>query len=263
MVGNIPIYIQVYTKMKRAIEEERYRAGEKMPSETELEKMYGVSRITIRKAIELLKNDGYVYVKQGLGTIVASASMYNSNYVTSFTDGLRAAGYVPSAKDITISHALIPAAIANAMDVPEDRDMICVQRLQMADDKPIAIMSNYILPELVPGLDEEDTAEFISLYRYLEEHYNIFINTSRDFITARTADLSQAHLLQVPVGFPLIYVIRVSFMDGKPVLGDMVYINAHMYEFSFNCVGKAPHLITEADMDGVGPQKIYTNMDKR
>ena len=123
--------------MKRAIEEERYRAGEKMPSETELEKMYGVSRITIRKAIDLLKNDGYVYVKQGLGTIVASASMYNSNYVTSFTDGLRAAGYVPSAKDITISHALIPAAIAHAMDVPEDRDMICVQRLQMADGKPL------------------------------------------------------------------------------------------------------------------------------
>jgi GntR family transcriptional regulator len=241
MVGNIPIYIQVYTKLKRAIEDGDYRAGEKMPSESELEKMFGVSRITVRKAIELLKNDGFVYVKQGLGTIVASPSMYNSNYVTSFTEQLRLAGYMPSAKNISISHAMIPARIAKAMGVPEDRDMICVQRLQMADDKPIAIMSNYILPELVPNLDKENVV-FTSLYRYLEEHYNISINTSRDFITARTADLAQANLLQVPVGFPLIYVVRVSFADGQPVLGDIVYINAYMHEFSFNCAGKAPYL---------------------
>jgi len=243
MVGNIPIYIQVYTKLKHTIEDGEYRAGGKMPSESELEKMFGVSRITVRKAIELLKNDGFVYVKQGLGTIVASPSMYNSNYVTSFTEQLRVAGYSPSAKNITISHALIPATIARAMGVSEDRDMICVQRLQMADDKPIAIMSNYILPELVPNLDK-GTAEFTSLYRYLEENYNININTSRDFITARTADLAQAHLLQIPVGSPLIYVVRVSFADGQPVLGDIVYINAYMHEFSFNCAGKAPYLAT-------------------
>lgn len=262
MVGNIPIYIQVYTKLKRAIEEGKYRAGGKMPSESELEKMFGVSRITVRKAIELLRNDGLVHVKQGLGTIVASPSMYNSNYVTSFTEQLRAAGYTPSAKNITVSHAMIPPAIARAMGVSEDRDMICVQRLQMADDKPIAIMSNYILPELVPNLDKGPVV-FTSLYRYLEEHYNIIINTSRDFITARTADLAQAHLLQVPVGFPLIYVVRVSFSDGQPVLGDIVYINAYMHEFSFNCVGKAPYLPTESNAVSRNSHMTYTGMDQK
>ena len=140
--------------------------------------------------------------------------------------------------------------------------MICVQRLQMADDRPIAVMSNYILPELVPGLDEANV-EFTSLYRYLEDRYNIYINTSRDFITARTADLPMASLLEVPVGSPLIYVIRVSFSNGQPVLGDIVYINAYMYEFSFNCVGKAPHITAESDSEQHSARRIYSIMDHR
>ena len=83
---------------------------------------------------------------------------------------------------------------------------------------------------------------FTSLYRFLEEQYNIRIDTSRDFISARTADLAQATTLNIPVGSPLIYVIRISFAEGVPILGDIAYINGYMHHFSFNRSGRSPRI---------------------
>lgn len=241
MVGKIPLYIQLYNRLRVDIEEGVYTPGERMPSEAELEAKYNTSRITIRKAISLLANDGYVSVKQGLGTIVASPMMYNTNCVTSLTEQLRAAGYTPSARDIHISRQPAPEQITSAMGIAKNTEMVCVQRIQLADEQPVGILSNYILPEVVPGIEKKDH-NFISLYSFLEEEYNIRIDTSRDFISARTADLAQATTLKIPVGSPLIYVIRISFSDGTPILGDIVYINGYMHYFSFNRSGRSPRL---------------------
>lgn len=116
-----------------------------------------------------------------------------------------------------------------------------MQRIQLADEQPVGILSNYILPEVVPDIEKKDH-NFISLYRFLEDEYNIRIDTSRDFISARTADLAQATTLKIPVGSPLIYVIRISFSDGAPILGDIAYINGYMHHFSFNRSGRSPRL---------------------
>lgn len=241
MVGKIPLYIQLYNRLRIDIEEGVYSPSERMPSEAELEAKYNTSRITIRKAISLLANEGYVSVRQGLGTIVASPMMYNINCVTSLTEQLRAAGYKPSARDIHISRQSAPAEIVNAMGISPNTEMVCVQRIQLADDQPVGIISNYILPEVVPDIENKDH-NFISLYQFLEEEYNIRIDTSRDIISARTADLAQATTLKIPVGSPLIYIIRISFADGAPILGDVVYINGYMHHFSFIRSGRSPRM---------------------
>jgi GntR family transcriptional regulator len=209
--------------------------------EPELEKKYNVSRITIRKAMNLLANDGYVFIKQGFGTIVAFPSMQKPSYVTSFTESIRVAGYTPSTKNIHISHVIPDSEIGERMGVGSNEEFVCIQRLVLADDVPIGIMTNYILSDLVPGIDKLDL-DFVSLYYFLERHYNISINASRDYITARTADLTQAVALDVPVGTPLIYLKRISFSNGHPVLFDVAYINGYKHVFSFNLIGKAPHL---------------------
>ena len=106
------------------------------------------------------------------------------------------------------------------MGITPNTEMICVQRVQLADGNPVGILTNYILPEVVPGIENKQY-NFTSLYRFLEEEYNIQIDTSRDFISARSATLAQATTLKIPVGSPLIYVIRISFSDGSPILGDI------------------------------------------
>lgn len=239
MNAKIPMYLEVYNKLRIDIEKGNYHPGDKMPSEAELEQKYGTSRITIRRAIQLLASDGYVSVRQGHGTIVASPAMYSTNCVTSLTEQLRAAGYTPSARGIHISRKYAPREIAEAMEIPEETEMVCVQRIQYADEKPVGILTNYIFPDVVPGIEEKDH-DFISLYRFLEDEYNIRIDTSKDCISARIADIAQATTLQVPVGSPLIYIIRTSFSEGRPILGDVVYINGYMHSFSFNRSGQSP-----------------------
>lgn len=155
MVGKIPLYIQLYNRLRIDIEEGVYSPGERLPSESDLEAKYNTSRITIRKAISLLANDGYVSVRQGLGTIVASPTMYNTNFVTSLTEQLREAGYTPSARDTHISRRTAPAEIANVMGLSPNTEMVCVQRIQLADEQPVGILSNYILPEVVPDIEKK------------------------------------------------------------------------------------------------------------
>lgn len=241
MRGKIPLYLELYNKLRIDIENGVYQSGERLPSETELISMYNASRITIRKAISMLSNDGYVSVRQGHGTIVASPVMFNTNCVTSLTEQIRAAGYTPSARNISVTRSYAPSVITNVMGIAENTEMICVQRIQYADEQPFGIIINYIMPEVVPEIENKDL-NFVSLYRYLEDEYNIRIDTSKDFISARTADIAQAVTLKVPVGSPLIYVIRVSFSDGIPILGDIVYINGYLHSFSFNRTGQSPRL---------------------
>ena len=68
------------------------------------------------------------------------------------------------------------------------------------------------------------------------------MDTSKDFISARSADLAQAITLNIPVGSPLIYIIRISFSGGQPILGDIVYINGYKHSFAFNRSGRSPRL---------------------
>lgn len=246
MNAKIPLYLQLYNKLRIDIENGIYEPGDKLPSETDLIAKYNTSRITIRKAVSLLANDGYVSVRQGHGTIVASPMMYNTNCVTSLTEQLRAAGYRPSAKGIHVSRVYPPAEIVNAMGLAPRTEMVCVQRIQYADEHPVGIMTNYIFPNVVPGIEEKEL-HFTSLYRFLEEEYGIRIDTSKDNISARIADISQATTLQVPVGSPLIYVIRVSFSEGRPILGDIVYINGYIHSFSFNRTGQSPRFNVRED----------------
>lgn len=241
MVGKKPVYLQVYSYLRKAIEDNQYKVGELLPPEPELEKKYNVSRITVRKAMNLLANDGYVFVKQGFGTIVTFPSMQKPSYVTSFTESLREAGYTPSVKGIHLSYVIPDSEIREIMGVDTLKEFVCMQRLVLADNAPIGIMTNYILSDLVPGIEKLDL-DFISLYFFLEQNYNISINASRDYITARTADFAQATALEVPVGTPLIYLKRISFSNGHPVLFDVAYINGYKHVFSFNLIGKSPHL---------------------
>ena len=133
------------------------------------------------------------------------------------------------------------------MGITPNTEMICVQRVQLADGNPVGILTNYILPEVVPGIENKQY-NFTSLYRFLEEEYNIQIDTSRDFISARSATLAQATTLKIPVGSPLIYVIRISFSDGSPILGDIAYINGYMHHFSFNRSGRSPRMHPTDDL---------------
>ena len=233
-----PAYIRIYENIKRQIMEGDYSIGDMLPPEPELEKRFNVSRTTIRKAMEILSREGFVVAKQGRGTRVLDyKTNQNLNLVTSISETLRKQGYEVKAKSMHIDRVPAKASIAKDLGIGVGTEVARIQRIQLADGKPIAIMRNYILSHIVPDI-EKHVNNFDSLYKFLEESYNINIDSALDRISAKTADFNESEMLQVPIGSALLYTKRVCYEKGNPVCTDRLSIIGDRYEFEINMNGR-------------------------
>jgi GntR family transcriptional regulator len=238
-VDKIPVYIKVYQMIRDEIKSAR-KVGDLLPPEPELEKKYGVSRITIRKAVQLLSEEGYVTVKQGYGTTVTSPkAIQRLNQINSVTETLRKAGYNVHSKNITVDFCIPDDDILKLLEAAEGTEFIRMQRILIANNRPISIVTNYMAAGLAPGL-AENLKDFDSLYSLLETKYKARFDYATDYITAKSADFLQAQALGIPAGSPLISIRRVLYSAGQPVMCDDLLIEPSRYQFSVNLSGRPP-----------------------
>jgi len=229
-----PAYIKVHNAIKDLIAERAYLPGTLLPSEPELEKQYNVSRTTIRRAIEMLARAGYVEVKQGRGTMVLDYNInQNISGITSISQTLLKKGYDVKPRKIYMERINADKTIANALEIKEGCLLTRLQRVQLADEIPIAIMENYINPEMVENIEQYDN-NFTSLYKLLENQYQYKLESSIDKITAKVADFIESEMLQIPLGSALILMRRVTFFKGIPITYDYIRIRADKYQFEID-----------------------------
>jgi GntR family transcriptional regulator len=233
-----PIYQDIYLNLKKLITAGEYTAGDFLPTEDKLEDIYSVSRTTIRKAIEKLSAEGYIEVKQGRGTrILDYQYTQNLNQVTSVSETLRQKGYEVTLKDIYIDKVAASKHTAEILGVPEKAELYRIQRVLSADNVPTAILLNYLQVELVPGMDEK-TNKIIRLYKFLEAEYDIFIDSSKDTISAKNADFVESQMLGIKAGSALLEIHRVTYQAGKPITYDISTMRADRYQFEINPSGR-------------------------
>ncbi|MDO4553088.1 MAG: GntR family transcriptional regulator [Bacillota bacterium] len=232
-------YQRVYEALRESILAGNYKEGTLLPTEAQLEKEYGVSRPTIRKALSLLAGEGLVDVRQGRGTLVRLVSMaQNYNQVNSVTETLRKEGCEVTTRNLHIERIKAPEQTAEALNLSDGCEVARIQRVQCADGLPVCIMENYIPYALVPGIEEKQ--KIVSLYRFLESEYNFQIEKSRDRIYARSADFYEAQILQVPVRTALMVVWRICYdQKGTPVCQDHVRILGSRYHVEIEGMGRA------------------------
>lgn len=231
-------YVRVYNTLKKQILEGEYSVGAFLPTETELEKVFGVSRTTIRRAVEILSREGFVEARQGRGTEVLDyRTSQNLNVVTSTSETLEKKGYNVTTKNMYIDRIAAPAAVAQELGLPEGSTVVRIQRIQLADGIPIAIMKNYLKPTVAPGI-ESHGAEFTRLYDFLESYYHVSIDAAKDRITAKNATFEEAQMLDVPVGTALVSLCRVCYHDEEAVDVDHVCMIGGRYEFEIMMNGR-------------------------
>lgn len=234
----VPAYMAVHDLIKKRIEDGTYPVLEFLPTEPELEKIYKVSRTTIRSAMELLKEEGFVEIKQGRGTMVLDRrTIQDLNKVTSVTESLRRRGYDVRTKSMYIDLIPVSEKLGKELDLPGDDSITRVQRIQLIDEKPIAIMRNYIPTTLVPGLIQF-TNKFSGLYQFLEEHYNLEIDFAHDKIFAKSADFAESEMLNVQPGTALLCIRRICYRNEEPVCVDDVCILGDQYELAISTNGR-------------------------
>lgn len=232
-----PLYQQVMDDIKDNIESGRYREGEKIPSETELSQAYSVSRITIRRAVEELSEEGYLTKRQGKGTFVnrpkLARKIFQTSEVQSFTQTCREAGRVPGARLLGCETTDARPAEREFLGLPEGARLVHVKRLRTADGIPIMVENNFF------PLDG-----FAFLLNARLEDCSIFdlvaSETGRrpegdDLCTLEIvrAGSDVARHLGVPMGEPLFYE-HVNFVDGegRPLLIGKQYIVGSLFVFS-------------------------------
>ncbi len=228
----LPQYLRVYDLLRRRIEQREYPVGSFLPPEPELGRLLAVSRTTVRKAVEMLIDDGYLVVRRGRGTeIRASRGTQKLHFVTSFSETLREQGFEVAYRRVTVGAAAATPALAEALQVGERSHLVHVHRLALADAKPIALMDNYLVPDLAPGI-EEKAGQIQSLYAFLEAEYGLAIEAATDYISARAATRDEGRQLGIAAGSPLLAVRRITHARGRPVEWAELRIEASRYQYA-------------------------------
>ena len=165
----VPLYQQLSEKIKQQIADGKLKAGDKLMTEAEFSQHFEVSRITVRKAIELLADDGFVVRKQGIGTFVAEKKLHRvvDNQIISFTEMSKMDGHVPSAELITVEWITPDGSIARKLRVDENEKVLRIVRLRKNDDVPVMIEDSYY-PKRMEFLLKENLLG--STYEFFHNH---------------------------------------------------------------------------------------------
>lgn len=225
-----PAYMRVYKSIRNQITEKAYDVGAILPPEPELEKEFGVSRTTVRKAVDMLVREGFLSVRQGFGTqVISRKAVQNLNRFSSVSESLAQKGGCIELRSCYIEKVTAPEKIAGLLGISARTPLICIHRIKTSDKKPVSITTNYILEQLVPGIDMD--ARIDHLYEYLKEHFDIAYTGCRDTIRASNASFEQSQLLEIEPKTALFNVQRVCFQGARPCEVDLVDIVADMYEY--------------------------------
>ncbi|WP_307853767.1 GntR family transcriptional regulator [Streptomyces tagetis] len=218
----VPLYFQLSQQLEAAIERGALTPGSLLGNEIELAGRLGLSRPTVRQAIQSLVDKGLLVRRRGVGTQVVHSKVRRPLELSSLYDDLEAAGQRPATT--VLVNTLVPAGAeaAAALGVAEGSDVHRVERLRFAHGEPIAYLCNF----LPTGLLDLDTAqlEATGLYRLMRAA-GVTLHSARQSIGARAATAAEAERLGEPEGAPLLTMERTTFDDT----GRAVEFGAHTY----------------------------------
>jgi DNA-binding GntR family transcriptional regulator len=218
----VPLYFQVAEQLERAIHEGELVAGDRIANEVTWADQLGVSRPTMRQAIQLLVDKGMLVRKRGVGTQVVRAPIRRTVELTSLYDDLKRSGHHTSTDVLDLSRTGADEQTATRLGVPVGTPLWRLERVRHVDGKPLALMRNYV-PESVTdlvGVDFTGTGLY-ELFRSRAIHLRVAHQT----ICARLADSRESELLGVAVADALLTMERTSYDDG----GRAVEYADHLY----------------------------------
>lgn len=216
----IPRHKQISEWLRRQIDENYYESNEKLPSENELCQKFEVSRVTVRKALQTLENEGLIYRCQGLGSFVTDHRSHHSfSKLNDFSEELAESGMKASSELLSFKQKDIGDQndILSYLDMQNQSVVVEVERIRLGDGNPVAYDITW-LPIFYGQLIEGYDLRQYTIFNILEEEFEIAIHKGYYRIEAALADENLATHLQVNVHAPILQINRISYTVGdKPV----------------------------------------------
>ncbi len=213
--GEAPaLYWQLAERVRGRIADGHYADGSQLPTEEALGREFGVSRITVRSALDRLAAEGLVRRERGRGTFVAARPVaLDLERFTDFAEDMAATGFVPSSRVTHFGEEPATAAIAAQLGIAPDTTVVRVDRLRLADEQPLAFDRTY-LPLRYGRLLDRAALPTVTILHQLEADFSIPILSGRYAIEAAKAEDAIADALALAHGDPVLLVHRTSRTTG-------------------------------------------------
>lgn len=212
-----PAYHRVASALRADIDEGRWKVGERMPTEIELAARFDVSRNTVRQALDVLHSMNLVRRQQGSGTYVAPHGLSHAiGELKSLTEVMRERGLHPGNESLVVEPDLNPPV--DAVDFLQSPSTWRIARLRTADGRPFCYMESWVADDVGRKVTRKRLKAQGSLYRILQEDFQVLISEATEIIRAEEATAVEATALSVRRGSALIVIYRwVSDNRGRPV----------------------------------------------
>jgi GntR family phosphonate transport system transcriptional regulator len=213
-----PIWKSIHAALTTDIGAGRYAAGDKLPTEAELSRRFGVNRHTVRRALAALTEDGVLHTRRGAGAYVAQMPTdYPLGRRVRFNQNLRAAGRTPTRELLTLETRAADGREAEALDVATGAPVHVYNGKSLADDQPVALFRSVFPAERFPRLPES-LRRHHSVTAALREHGLADYTRAWTRLNAKLASPTQALHLQIREGAPILRTIAVNIdATGRPV----------------------------------------------
>lgn len=208
----IPLYYRLETILRAAIDSGEYPAGESLPSEQEIGKLYGVSRITVRRAVGSLVDDGLLKRERGRsgGTFVIEKAEKRASSPIGSLDRMPTTSQIDAIRVLAFDIRPCDAETAALLGVEANETIRFIERVMSAQDEPIGYVRNYLPASIGEQLQRTDLDKRY-LNHVLSQIYGVKLGKVHDEIEAHVADSRIAALLKVRAGAPVLRITRRFF----------------------------------------------------
>jgi len=241
-IETAPKYEKTYRTILERLKAGRYPVGMRMPTEGELAASFGISRVTIRRALDMLVQDGYVESRQGSGYRVVTLSPASDTCLTSFTDAMIRAGHEPTTRLLSIAtHA--SGQLAHLPPGMAGGPVVEVTRLRLVDRQPRMLVKTYapahLLHDAKPA-DFPETGAEQSILRILGDRFGLEWSAACEDISPVLADATIAATFGIAEGSPLLRQACSAFADDGSIVFHEDVFRTGTVSFALSRQGRTP-----------------------
>lgn len=214
----IPLYYQLVEALREQIRAGELQPGTQLPSERELSERYGISRMTVRQALQYLIREEALIARQGLGTFVAEPKLtYDPLHLLGFTEDMLRRGAAATSRVIEQATVDPTASIATRLALRPRERAVRIVRLRLSDGMPMLLETVYLPANRFRGIERADLAKQ-SLYRLMRERYGVRLQGAVSTLEAVQANDYESELFGIQLCTPMILLEGVTYdEDDRPV----------------------------------------------
>jgi GntR family transcriptional regulator len=211
--SSLPLHIQFETIIRQKIENEDWPLNSCIPSENELTKEYGISRMTVRAVLNRLVQEGLIYRSQGKGTFVAEPKIISAPLVRyGIREQLEQMGYETVTKVLSIEKTPVSLKYAKILNLKRGSNVYAVKRVRYLKNEPLSYHISYIPVSFFPRLEKQDM-EHCQLCTIMEKNYHFVISRRLETLEAVTASSEESLYLSVKPNFPLLQLENTVYTE--------------------------------------------------